>query len=243
MGVFAGPEITESGLVLALDAANSKSYPGSGTTWTDLSGRSNSGTLINGPTYSSTNGGSLVFDGTNDYGSIPHNTILNPGTGSFTFGGFFKTNADAPSGYFPTYLTKNDGDFSNGYMIRANYPYDGKYFIMYSQGFTDNVDRSNITSTLTTSLGVWVNIVGVWNAPSKTLTLYFNGVANGTGTTTNSLTINPTANLEFGRYNRTSNSRFEYINGNISQVSIYNRALTATEIQQNFIATRSRYSI
>ena len=70
MGAFAGPEIAESGLVLALDAGNLKSYPGSGTTWTDLSGGGNTGTLTNGPTYSSANGGSLVFDGTNDYISL-----------------------------------------------------------------------------------------------------------------------------------------------------------------------------
>lgn len=56
-----------NGLVLCLDAGNTKSYPGSGTTWTDLSGRGNTGTLTNGPTYSSANGGSIVFDGTNDY--------------------------------------------------------------------------------------------------------------------------------------------------------------------------------
>ena len=71
MGVFAGPEITESGLVLALDAGNLKSYPTTGTTWTDLSGRGNTGTLTNGPTYSSANGGSIVFDGVNDYVTVP----------------------------------------------------------------------------------------------------------------------------------------------------------------------------
>ena len=67
MGLAHSPSLVMNGLVLALDAANPKSYPGSGTTWTDLSGRGNTGTLTNGPTYSSANGGSLVFDGTNDY--------------------------------------------------------------------------------------------------------------------------------------------------------------------------------
>jgi hypothetical protein len=66
MGVFAGPEIAESGLVLALDAGNLKSYPGSGTTWTDLSGNGNTGTLVNGVGYVGTNGGSLSFDGVDD---------------------------------------------------------------------------------------------------------------------------------------------------------------------------------
>jgi hypothetical protein len=214
-----------------------------GSTWTDLSGNGNTGTLTNGPTYSSANGGSIGFDGTDDYSSISHTSTLNPGTGSFTFGGFFKTNADALSNYYPVHLSKSQGDWSNGYIIRAVYPYTGGYSVAVSQGGNDGVDRRTITSTLTASLGVWVNIVGVWNAPSRTLTLYFNGVANATGTTTNSLTINPTANLEFGRYNRITQSRFEYVNGNIAQVSIYNRALSATEIQQNFNALRGRYGI
>ena len=67
MGVFAGPDVSESGLVLALDAGNLKSYPGSGTTWTDLSGRGNTGTLVNGVGYNGSNLGSLVFDGVDDY--------------------------------------------------------------------------------------------------------------------------------------------------------------------------------
>ena len=79
MGVYAGPEINESGLVLCLDAGNTKSYPGSGTAWTDLSGRGNTGTLVNGPTYSSVNGGSLSFNGSNQYvqgsGSVTTNTM------------------------------------------------------------------------------------------------------------------------------------------------------------------------
>jgi hypothetical protein len=66
MGVYAGPEISSDGLVLSLDAGNPKSYPGSGTTWTDLSGNGNNGTLTNGPTYDSANYGSIVFDGVDD---------------------------------------------------------------------------------------------------------------------------------------------------------------------------------
>ena len=63
----ASPSVITTGLQLYLDAGNASSYPGSGTTWTDLSGNSRDGTLTNGPTYSGTNGGSIVFDGSNDY--------------------------------------------------------------------------------------------------------------------------------------------------------------------------------
>jgi hypothetical protein len=68
------PKIVTDGLVFAVDAANTKSYPGSGTTWTDLSGNGNNGTLVNGPTFDSGNGGSIVFDGANDYINIGSNT-------------------------------------------------------------------------------------------------------------------------------------------------------------------------
>ena len=67
MGLSHSPKIVTNGLVLCLDAGNTKSYPGSGTAWNNLSSTSNNGTLTNGPTYDSTNGGSLIFDGTNDY--------------------------------------------------------------------------------------------------------------------------------------------------------------------------------
>ena len=67
MGLSHSPNIVTDVLVLCLDAANRRSYPGSGNSWLDLSGNGNNGTLTNGPTYSSANGGSLVFDGVDDY--------------------------------------------------------------------------------------------------------------------------------------------------------------------------------
>jgi hypothetical protein len=70
MGFSRGPKIVTDGLVLALDAANPKSYPGSGTTWSDLSGNGNDGSLINGPTFDSGNNGSIVFDGVDDRLSV-----------------------------------------------------------------------------------------------------------------------------------------------------------------------------
>ena len=76
----ANSTIVSSGLVLHLDAGNASSYPGSGTTLTDLSGSGNNGTLVNGPTYSSANGGSLSFDGVNDYVSVSNTSQLRPST-------------------------------------------------------------------------------------------------------------------------------------------------------------------
>ena len=143
MGLAHSPSIVMNGLVLALDAANSKSYPGSGTTWTDLSGNSNTGTLTNGPTYNSANGGSIVFDGVDDGVNIPHNSnidIRNQITieclfylNSFTAGG---PNADRItlitkvysyymtinlSGKIDTYFYGTGGYFSSNSSVNLNF--------------------------------------------------------------------------------------------------------------------------
>ena len=77
MGLAHSPSIVTDGLVLCLDAANTKSYPGSGTTWTDISGKGYDGTLTNGPTFSSNYGGNIVLDGSNDFVTGVHNSELN----------------------------------------------------------------------------------------------------------------------------------------------------------------------
>ena len=87
-----GPKIVRSGLVLTLDAADRKSYAGSGTAWNDLSGNSINGTLTNGPTFSSVNGGSIVFDGIDDFISLGTPSALKFASGSFTVDMWFKTN-------------------------------------------------------------------------------------------------------------------------------------------------------
>ena len=78
MSVFSYPNIVNDSLVLTLDAGNQNSYAGSGTNWYDLSGNGNNGTLTNGPTFNSSNIGSIVFDGVDDYVNIPDNSSLNP---------------------------------------------------------------------------------------------------------------------------------------------------------------------
>jgi hypothetical protein len=80
MSGISGPKIITSGCVLSLDAADKLSYKGSGTTWKDLSGNNNTGTLTNGPTFNAGNMGSIVFDGTNDYVGFTYNSIFNPST-------------------------------------------------------------------------------------------------------------------------------------------------------------------
>jgi hypothetical protein len=91
MAFYRGPKIVTNGLVLALDAANTKSYVSGSTTWRDLSGNNNSGSLVNGPTFNNANGGSIVFDGTNDYVDVSNSTSLNPTT--ISIGAWFYLNS------------------------------------------------------------------------------------------------------------------------------------------------------
>ena len=225
MGVFAGPEIVESGLVLALDAGNTKSYPGTGTTWTDRSGNGNSGTLVNGVGYNSGNLGSLVFDGTNDYVSFTSNPSL---TNQITVDVWVNLTATTPNG--------------NGWILGR----EGSYRLTYASSSFQWVcatvnngwytEGTPVGANLTTTNSI-INVVGTYDGSNNRI--YVNGILISTGsaisgnilTTGNYYLVRSDAgNIDYGKLNMYSHK-------------IYNRALTAAEIQQNFIATRSRFSI
>ena len=118
MAFFNSPNIILNGLVLALDAANPRSYPGSGTTWTDISGGNRNGTLINGVGYSSNYKGILLFDGTNDYITVPNTGLLANGTGNFSYNVW--VNLKGKPQYGTIY---ENGYYYAGILIR--YEYDG----------------------------------------------------------------------------------------------------------------------
>ena len=121
-----GPSIITQGLVLALDAADRNSYPGSGTTWTDLSGNGNTGTLTNGPTYNSANGGSIVFDGSNDYVNFSYNSSLNIGGLNITLSSWVR----------PTSLVNLNA--GGGIIVRDSGSNNGLYEILLLQNASKN---------------------------------------------------------------------------------------------------------
>jgi hypothetical protein len=206
------PTMVTDGLVLCLDAANGRSYPGSGTAWDDLSGNGNNGTLVNGVGYSGDNLGSLVFDGVNDY--VNNGTITTGG--KITVNAWIKIN----TGGIVQHIVDSSSNSWHLAILGNNRPY-------FWNGSTYH-QSAQILSTST-----WYMITGV---QSSTLDIYVNGVLS------QSLSINAnitTNNVNIGRYQ----SGTRPYNGNIAQVSIYNRALTAQEIQQNFNATRGRFGI
>jgi hypothetical protein len=231
MGAFAGPDIVENGLVLCLDAANRKSYPSpfTGTTWTDLSGNGNTGTLngtINGGVgYSGLNGGSLTFDGTDDY--VNCGTINLQQNFSLEIWAYH-TSVDNSAAYFG----QGPSSISNqGLHIWYSPP-------AFGQRLNFNMWSNDLQiSSFPLRVNGWSCFVFTYNHSTYVKQIYVDGVFTSTHT--------GQAYAGSGQFNvgRTFSAGPTYMNGRISIAKVYNRVLTATEIQQNFNATRSRYSI
>jgi hypothetical protein len=219
VGVFAGPDIVESGLVLALDAGNSKSYPGSGATWTDLSGNGNNGTLVNGVGYNSGNGGYLVFDGSNDY--VQFSTVS---VQTVCFWG--RMDVDIPL-LAALVATSVSSGLNPGDTALRTYPTRGTFWNSPNEG---DFHQGYVSSLM---------INGVSNLPSDGAdglaipggrTLFQDFYVGAIGNAKNISTISQTA---FGRV----------FKGRVYAVSLYNRQLTNAELLQNYISIKSRYGL
>jgi hypothetical protein len=224
MAVHAGPEIVEDGLILALDAANPRSYTGSGNTWFDLSRNSRNGTLMNSPTFSIANNGSLVFDGLNDYTDVSNTSSFSPSAAtSFSISVWFNfTSALSWHGIF----TKNRSLNQHfGLWLNNSIPIFG------------NAGGGNLSANTTLSSNRWYNVVCT-QIGSTSRSIYIN--SNLAILSNVSYPSTGNENIQIGRASGVN----EFFYGEISNVMFYyNRALTASEIRQNFEATRDRYGI
>ena len=228
------PKIVTSGLVLNLDAANSLSYPGNGTTWTDLSGRGNNGTLVNGPTYSSANGGSLSFVYSNsNCVSIPS---LNKTQGTLNFW-VYPTRYNGSNGYF----VNRDSSTPNAFDWLWIGPYSDTFYFRLGNGSdccSNDLSFGSVSSVI--PLNSWTNMCFTW-VSNDTSAIYKNGTLYTSRSIGNVPTTNPSVTGRIGLGHGTNGD--EFFNGNIANTSIYNRALTEAEILQNFNALRGRYGI
>lgn len=207
------PNIVTSGLTLILDAGFIPSYTRTGTTWNDLSGNNYTGTLVNTPTFNSANEGYFSFDGTNEYISTTYTTPAQNTTTSFSWNLW-------------VYPTRN----SNLDIFMGNRNTTLNFIKLTSNNF----EYYPMSFGGTMSLNVWQNICVV-----KNLTNFFyykNGTQTSTSGSTGSLVANPF-------FVGGDNTAAEYSQGRVAVSTVYNRALSATEVSQNYNALKTRFGL
>ena len=211
------PKIVTDGLVLYLDAANSFSYVSGSLNWNDLSRSQISGSLINGPTFSSVNNGSIVFDGTNDYIDCGTLSLGSAATLNIWFKQTTPANNKGLIALGNTHFYLYPGGLPLGLTV-----YSGAPLYQYGPGL-------EVSSSST----VWTMATFIVN--STNISIFCNGGSKTTGTNT----IQTSGSLKLGIY-PTLGGPF---NGNIGLTQIYNRVLTDVEVLQNYNAQKSRFGL
>jgi hypothetical protein len=224
------PYIVLDGLVLYMDASITLSYPGNGNTWSDINGLGpkNNGTLINGSTYNSANGGSIVFDGVDDYVSVPNREDLDFPTANFTAACWFKTTQSA------NYI---------GLLGKINFSVGtvGWTLQLYQGTVTSWINDNILQSPLAYNDNNWhygVMVCGVPNTGNRYI--YVDGVQVTSSIMPNH-SFDPT-NLDLWIGGWTNGISYLF-KGNIGSTQIYNRTLTASEVLQNYNAQKSRFGL
>jgi hypothetical protein len=225
MAISRGPKITTNGLVFCVDAADKNSYIGSGTTWTDVSGNGYNGTLTNGPTFNGSNGGGIVFDGVDDYADFGN--VLASLT-NLTLECFVKFGTQSTSYNGIISKTLNN---TNGWEIRtAGYTSTTTTAQFRYVGDNGSPDFGALTN------GIWYHLTATGILGSQLVyingSIYNSGAYAGTpSSNSNSLVIGKSAYAGL------------YANMTMGCARIYNRALTASEIQQNYNSTKPRFGL
>lgn len=232
MGFYRGPHVVTDGLVFWLDAANPRSYPGSGTVWNDMSGNNNSGSLTNGPTFSSANNGSIVFDGTNDYVSADKNVFLQLSGISTNFTielwiymSYYTAYSDLIGINVSGQVSSVSFKLANGYLSFGDWQIAQSYY-------------TQVTSSVQVPTNQWIQ--AVFTKLGTVGSLYQNYNIVGSSTITNATITDLSENTGIaGR--RTGGVFFP---GRISTIRIYNnKALSQAEVKQNYDALKGRYNL
>jgi hypothetical protein len=220
---YANGKIVTDGLVLCLNAADKNSYPGSGTTWSDVSGNGNNGTLTNGPTFNSANGGSIVFDGVDDFAQC---------AGSFTL----------TSATFITWIKRNgnQGQYDGILFSRGTNTTGMNFFSSNQLGYhwNDAAATYNWASGLTIPDLTWCMIaVSVTSTSATAYLCQTSGITTSTNITSHASSV--LNDIKIAQ----DDAGGRFFNGNIAIASIYNRVLSTSEIVQNYNAQKSRFNL
>lgn len=224
MSINSPIKAVNTGMVVCLDAGNLKSYVGSGTTWTDLTKNGRNGTLTNGPTFSGANGGTIVFDGTNDYVSVT--SMYNFATSNELTAIIWAKSAVS---------TWNE----NGFLLSKR-----DQFIIHP-----NASAKSVGCYVNTTTGGWQattitpSDITIFNHYAMTFTggtiyAYLNGVLSATVGGVGSTLSSDTGDMYIGWDDGISG---RYLNGSVGLVMAYNRALSSDEILRDYNSTKTRY--
>ena len=235
MGLGHSPRIVTDGLVLCLDAANKRSYGGSGTTWTDLKG-GNNGTLTNGPTFSSDNGGSIVFDGTDDFVEVSHDSNQNLSSVNGHSVVVWVRWGGTGSGHQDIISKDSEGGTDREWLITKNRENDGREFRPHVWSSVNSPIYTDGSFQVASS--VWYQLTQTWDA--SVLRLYVNGEID----VSISANVTPKNTTQPVRIGGGADGLYSglHFSGNISYAAIYQKALTADEVRQNYLATKERYA-
>jgi hypothetical protein len=237
MGIAYNTSIVRNGLVLHLDAANVKSYTGSGTTWSDLSGNGNNGTLVNSVGFSSDNKGVLTFDGIDDYIDLTTEYTLLQSGGALNCWCYVTDFTPVAPVTVPSriFVTRNTNNFSSQIAF-----YEGGFgyeTITNSNPFelasrtTPNVSVAAITAQK------WFNFTIVFSG-GNTSNVYVNGILVNTVTNISNDLI-----FRYIGHKAGPNNYPDFFKGRVGNMQLYSRSLSEAEVKQNFEATRGRYGI
>jgi len=231
---YANGKIVTDGLVLCLNAADKNSYPGSGTTWSDTSGNGNSGTLTNGPTFNSGNGGAIVFDGTNDYSTTVAGQAFYQYTNQITVCWWMKRNGTITNGAGGGQATFGSDNMSTNVWLMHGIDDNTVRFYVNDSGTWRNTPSTTLIDN------TWYHLAGTINTTN--ISMYMNGVliTTSSGISTG-ITNNSNSIIGWGFDPRFSSGRF--FNGSVANCQVYNRTLSASEILQNYNAQKSRFGL
>lgn len=234
MTIYGGPSIVNSGLILHLDAANNKSYPGSGTIFYDLSGNNNNGILMNGALYSTTNGGSIYLDTVDDYVSLPTTNSMRIDQGDFTIicAHQLITFGDNYGNFF--YQSGGSGGSALGQSIFFQINFGLLTLDFYGGGTNHNFGSNTFINNSLVFIGV------IFDRTAQTSIYFRNGVLSPTKNHTSVPNFTSLTSTQIGR-------RYQYgykdLAGYNSFTQVYNRKLTQSELLQNYNALKGRFGL